>query len=389
MGLWLDDQALAGLPVEGAAWGAVVAAAESLSAGARPALANQDEKVGELTLAAALRFARTGHLASGEKALAVLERVPGTEDGGRTLALGRNLCSYVLAADLMRYRDPGFVGWLAGVRGEKLDGMSLVECQERRGNNWGTAATASLVAANLYLDDRVALDRAVRVFRGWLGDRSQYAGHDWGDLSWQADPAAPVGVNPKGSRRDGIDVDGCLPDDQRRTGGLTASPPAGNYVRAAISHQFVAATLLWNAGYPSFAWSEQALRRAVSFFRVRCGGSFSGDDGWVPPLTEWAYEGLDAGAGDPASVGKLMAWCAWTHGGRSRAGAPDPPPPPPPPPDPDPDPDPPPVDPCEPVRLALGVAVAQRDAAEASLADVRRQLDSANARISNARAALG
>lgn len=363
--IWLTDAELAALPVEGAAWAAVKAAADGLSGVGD--LDNQDEKVGERTLAAALVARRLDSSSHADRAARVLDTVPGSENGGRTLALGRNLCAYVVAADLVGYRDPGFVDWLAAVRREPLSGDTLVSTHERRANNWGTACGASRVAAALFLEDDVDLARAVSVFRGWLGDRSAYAGFKFGDTSWQADPAAPVGINAKGSTRNGIDVDGCLPDDQRRTGGLTADPPAGNYVRAAISHSFVSAALLWNAGIDVFSASDEALRRAVRFFTARAGGSFSGDDGWVPPLIEWAYPGIVAGRGDPASVGKTMAWCAWTHGGRSRAGGPEPPPPPPPPPPPGPT-------PLEQAR-ALGLAISTAPTLAAAKSDAQRVLD--------------
>lgn len=391
MGIWISDERLMGLPTTGAAWDAVVAGSEALALTTRADLDNQDEKIGEDLMAAALRYRRTGHVASKEAGVAVLATAPESENGGRTLALGRNLASYIIAADLLEYRPDTFVAWARGVRRETLDGMTLIECQEKRGNNWGTAATASLIAVDLYLGDTTDLARAVRVFRGWLGDRSQYSGHDWGDLKWQANPAAPVGINPKGSQLGGYSVDGCLPDDQRREAGTYAAPPAVNYVRAAITHQYVSATLLWQAGYSdAFDWSDQALRRAVLFFRDRCGGTFSGDDAWCIPLIEWAYPGLEVGADVPGSLGKGFAWAAWTHGNWERTSA-EPPPPPPPPPDPDPDP----VDPCASVKAELADArgeiaalSATLAAAEGERAEAEAALAVANAKIARARAEL-
>ena len=116
----------------------------------------------------------------------------GTEKGGRTLALGRNLVSYVIAADLIdlkRYdagSDQQFRSWLAAVRKETLDGKTLISTHEVRPNNWGTHAGASRVAADRYLGDKADLARAAQVFKGWLGDRSAYAGFKYGELAWQA-----------------------------------------------------------------------------------------------------------------------------------------------------------------------------------------------------------
>lgn len=391
MSIWLSGEELAALPTSGPGWQAVKAAADGLSG--RADVANQDERQGEQCLAAALAGARLGNSAYLEKAAAVLASAPGTERGGRTLALGRNLCAYVVAADVAGYHEQSFVDWVDGVRTVPLDGGTLISTHERRANNWGTACGASRIAADLYLGDEDDLERAVAVFRGWLGDRSSYSGFKFGDLAWQADPKAPVGVNPAGSVKNGHPVGGCLPDDQRRGGGFKWPPPAENYVRAAISHSYVSATLLWQAGIDVFSASDGALRRAVEWFTGPCGGSFGGDDGWATSLIEWAYPGLKAGLTQPASVGKTMAWCAWTHGGRSRTGAPPPPPPPDPDPDPDPDPGPDPdpdpdpdpgpgPDPCAQVRAQLA-------AREQELAAALARIDSLNAKISNARAALG
>ena len=107
------------------------------------------------------------------------------------LALGRELLAYVIAADLVKLPadlDPAFRSWLDAVRREDLDGRTLVSTHEDRPNNWGTHAGASRIAVALYLGDRADLERAARVFRGWLGDRTSYASFRFGDLSWQADP---------------------------------------------------------------------------------------------------------------------------------------------------------------------------------------------------------
>lgn len=326
MGLWLTEQEILALPASGPAWDAVKAAADSLSGTAD--VDNQDEKQGEKCLAAALVGRRLNSDAHAEKARKLLASAPESENGGRTLALGRNLAAYVIAADTIAYRAPAFVDWLAKVRTETLDGMTLISTHEKRANNWGTAAGASRIAAALYLGDDTDLAKATKVLKGWLGDRAEYAGFKYGGTEWQADPAKPVGINAKGAARNGINIDGCLPDDQRRTGGLTANPPAGNYVRAAISHSYVSATLLWNHGIDVFSVSDEALRRAVVFFTQRAKGKFDSDDGWAISLIEWAYPGLEAGADAPGSVGKTMAWTAWTHGDSTRGGAPEPPPPP-------------------------------------------------------------
>lgn len=268
---------------------------------ATPNIRDQDSTADVVTLAKALVCARTG--ARCAEVAAILSGVPETENGGRTLALGRGLGAYVLAADLVSYRDPVFVAWVRAVRTETLSGMTLISTQESRPNNWGTHAGASRIAADLYLGDAADLARAVTVFRGWLGDRTLYAGFSYGDLSWQADPSRPVGVNPVGSVKLGHSIDGVLPDDQRRGGGFTWPPPCENYVWEALQGATLAQRLLANAGYPSAAWSDAALTRAVNWLDAN-GCRATGDDDWVP----WM---LGRGTITPTNPGKGFGFADW------------------------------------------------------------------------------
>ena len=96
---------------------------------------------------------------------------------------------------MLDFHDPAFESWIRGVRTESFGGRTLISTHEVRPNNWGTHAGASRLAVALYLGDSAELDRCVEVFRGWLGDRASYASFEWGDLSWQLDASAPVGVN--------------------------------------------------------------------------------------------------------------------------------------------------------------------------------------------------
>ena len=150
------------------------------------------------------------------------------------------------------------------------------------------------------------------MFRGWLGDRSQYSGFKFGDMSWQADPANPVGIDKKGALIQGKNVDGVVPDDQRRSGGFVWPPPKENYVWAALGSAFVEAELLYRAGYPDvYAWSDSALLRAITWLNTVDGFPAQGDDGWVPWLANAAY-----GTAYPAPArtsGKAMGWTDWTH----------------------------------------------------------------------------
>jgi hypothetical protein len=169
-GLWLSRDELADLPMRGPAWEALLDDADSKLGTAR--IAKQNSKHDVRTLAAALVFARTGDEAYREKSVEGIAEAIGTEEGGRTLALGRNLPGYVIAADLLGLAehnpelDREFRDWLTDVRTAELDGRTLVSTHEDRPNNWGTHAGAARVAASAYLDDDEDVASAASVFKG-------------------------------------------------------------------------------------------------------------------------------------------------------------------------------------------------------------------------------
>lgn len=320
-GLWRSRAELASLPTSGAAWEWLKSVAdEPLS---EAAIANQNSDHDTHTLAAALVYARTGQELYRAKARDGIAGAIGTERGGRTLALGRNLPAYVIAADLVALRsydpplDGRFRAWLRAVRTQPLDGRTLIETHEKRPNNWGTHAGAARVAASAYLGDRADLERAAQVFKGWLGDRTAYAGFKFGDLSWQCNPAKPVAINPVGCTRGGAKLDGVLPDDQRRAGGFTWPPQQENYTWGALAGATLQAELLSRQGYDAWEWEDQALRRAVQWLYVHNSFPPTGDDTWIPWVVNGAY-GTRFRA-TLARTGKNMGFTDWTHSGAHQA----------------------------------------------------------------------
>ena len=210
-------------------------------------------------------------------------RFAGPRPAPGALALGRELAAYVLAADLVGYRDPSFMSWAASMRTYPTTGgpPNLIACHEERPNNWGTHCGASRIAIDLYIGDSGDLARAWAVFRGWVGDRSSYAGFDFGDLSWQSTAGAPVGVNPAGATLAGHNVDGVLPDDQRRSGGFSWPPACENYVWEALQGASLQAELLTRGGYPAWTQGSSALRRALTWLYSQANCPASGDDTWI------------------------------------------------------------------------------------------------------------
>ncbi|MEM7203886.1 MAG: alginate lyase family protein [Planctomycetota bacterium] len=314
--LLASDWRISQLADSGPAWDNVFAAAQNDTS--NPNISNQDDNVDVDTLAKALVYRRTGDQRYRQEVIDTCMAAMGTELGGRTLALGRNLLSYVLAADLVGLpsaEDQRFRTWLRSLLDLPLSGRTLRSTHEDRPNNWGTHAGASRIAVALYLGDQSELDAAALVLRGFLGDRDAYSDFKYGDLSWQADPRAPVGINPPESQLLGRDVDGVIPDDQRRGGSFDWKPPKENYVYECLQGAILQAHLLYRRGYDAWNWEDQALRRAYRWLHTphfTSGGSYpaQGDDQWQPWLVNFFY-GAQLPAQTPARHGKNVGWTDW------------------------------------------------------------------------------
>lgn len=318
-GIWRTPAELQQLPMSGSAWQKLKSAADKSVGSVN--VSDQNSQHDTSTLAIALVYARTGTASYRSKAADAIMSAIGTEKGGRTLALGRNLVSYVIAADLIDLqgydaaKDAKFRDWLKTTRTETLDGKTLISTHEVRPNNWGTHAGASRVAVDVYLGDKADLDRAATVFKGWVGDYTAYHGFKYGDTSWQADPSHPVGINA-GTSKSGFNLDGILPDDMRRGGSFKVPPAPTNYVREGLQGAIVQAELLHRAGYDSYNWSNKAILRAyqsINYLASKYSSSWAitGDDTWQPWIVNKAYGAKMSTTA--ASVGKNMAWTDWTH----------------------------------------------------------------------------
>jgi hypothetical protein len=325
-GIWVSPEELQALPTSGPAWGQLDGFADAPAGTAD--ISDQDNEHDVHVLAAAMVSARTGSDRLRGKAAEGIMDVIGTEDGGRSLALARGLLPYVVAADLIDLeqldpqRDRRFRDWLRGVRNEMLEPESrptLVTTHERAANNWGTHAGASRIAAAVYLGDRKDLERAAAVFKGFLGDRQAFKGFNYeDDLSWQSDPARPVGVVPAGERKAGVRLDGALPEDMRRGCPFRREPCATRYPWEAMQGIAAQAELLSRQGYDAWEWEDQAVRRAAEYlFELN---ERSPNEDWAAPAgNQWIPWLLNAryGAGFPtqlpAQPGKGMGFADWTH----------------------------------------------------------------------------
>ena len=327
-GIWISRDEIKALPMSGTAWNALKKQADQPAG--TPLLSNQDQNNNVYILAKALVYVRTGVSSYRDSVVKACMAAIGTEAGGRTLALGRELEAYVVAADLVGLDaadDLRFRTWLRVTLTEVLSGNTLQSTHESRPNNWGTHCGDSRAAVAVYLGDSLELARCAKVFKGWLGDRSSYAGFTYGDLSWQFDPNHPVGINPPGATKNAESIDGVMPDDMRRGCAFQFPPCYTNYPWGALQGAVAQAEILSRQGYDTWSWSNQALRRAVQFLynlslRYPDGGWWaSGDDQWIPWIINHRY-GTHFPAVTPAQPGKNTGWTDWTHAGTAVA-APD------------------------------------------------------------------
>lgn len=282
--IFIDRSEALTLPTSGAAWRNLLDwAGESA---ANPDISDQNDQTDAVVMAKALVYARTGQSQYRDDVVKAVMDAMGTERGSGILAVARNLAAYVIAADIVGLDDADdaeFRAWLKDVRFRVFDGsgpdLSLVTCHEERPNNFGTHCGTSRLAAALYLGDEDEVQRAATVFRGWLGDRSAYAGFNFGsDLSWHCDPTRPVGINPSNCSKDGRPVGGVLPDDQRRAGSYSWPPPKENYVWEALQGAVAQAYILERHGYDAFSWSDEALLRAVRWLYMDADFRAGNDD---------------------------------------------------------------------------------------------------------------
>lgn len=314
-GIWISPNELQAISVTGPAWRNLKAEADQKAES--PDLADQNDRDNVRVLAKALIYARARQEVYRQEVIAACLSIAGTEDSATTLALGRELIAYVIAADLVRLPkadDQSFRAWLRSVRHKTLkNGRTLVSTHEDRPNNWGTHAGASRVAIAVYLRDKPEIAKCARILKGWLGDRRAYSGFKYGnDLSWQAMPQSPIGINPRNATKQGHSIDGVLADDQRRGGSFAWPPSKENYVYEGLQGALAQAVILHRVGYDVWNWEDKALLRAFEWLHTQAKFPAVGDDTWQPHIINHYYK-ANFPAPIPTRPGKNVGWTDWTH----------------------------------------------------------------------------
>jgi hypothetical protein len=331
-GLWSSEAELKKNPVSGPAWDAVKSAADVDFS--KPVISNNNSNDDVNCLAASIVFARTGDQLYKERVIAALEYLvsrgnPGFDSNG-ILTWCRNTGAYALAADLTGYRTPQFEKWLRNMvetyRDSSNHNNTIEEIFYRRANNWGTQAFGTLCAVYGYLRDSAKL---VKIRNYWIQMvTGPNPGATYGsDISWQADQNDLRLINPKGSVKNGLNIDGIMPDDMRRNGPFSNPPPKsvtsyhwealqGIISGARILGRYDPALSIWETG-------DKAILRAVKILETDWRRDFNnngsnwaaiGDDSWMLPFIDAAY-GTDfsKNAFDPQDIWKHGKNAGWPY----------------------------------------------------------------------------
>lgn len=316
--LWLSPAEISALPSSGTAFDRLETAA--LSDWGSPDLSSNDETHDTLTLSGAIYAAKTGDGAMLTKTRNALDAA--RSSGLNTvLELARGLQAYVIAADLIGYRESAFTAQVATWIDQTLNGHStansLRETAQRSANNWGNHSRASLAAAGLYLNNQSMIDDAVQGHQEFIGTYSGGSAEMiFTDTDWHFDDGDKAGVNRANA---GI-FSGTTPEDWRRD--LTFDPTTASvlsdlngvvatYLWEAIQGFITCTVLLQRAGSVSYSDGDSALQRSLDVL-VNTAHPAEGDDRWIIPLannvlgTSYSVTGIQDGKG--------MGWTDYTHG---------------------------------------------------------------------------
>ena len=309
VGIWTSPEELLGKPTSGPAWDAVLSGARQNVS--HPDLADQDDHTGVYVLAKAIVYTRAPDQFSSyrNEAIASIETlVAKGHPGGRTLAWGRNIGAYVMAADLLGYRSTAFDTYLRHLvtdwKGTQLN-RNLHEMFEYMPNNWGTLASGSVIAIYRYLGDAMNLDRVHAHWVRLLGGPTPDVSMSWGsDMSWHADENHPLMINPAGATKncpgsagdslwlgDGrVLIDGLLTAEMRRGGSCKAEPAKTGYAWEGLQGIIVAARAFERAGKPAWKVADSAIYRAAFMLQETLAWkATSNNDGWLLIFLDDAY----------------------------------------------------------------------------------------------------
>lgn len=283
-----------------------------------PDLSDQDDQDNIRVLAKALVYARTGSIKYKNEVTQAIKHVI-KSPLGTTLALGRELAAYVISADLIGLDSDlelQFKSFIKNVIEIELQGRAGIKTLQlsaiRDPSNWGCHARASVTTVALYTNQNDLLNIMASRFHDWLGRSG--SGFIFKNKSWQCDENEPKGINSVGCIRLGRNLDGVLPDDQRRAGIFDPSIPfpKENYVWECLQGSLVTGHLLYRAGFTEvFNYEDQALKRALDWLHEEADFPATGDDQFLSHIANFYYQDRNYPAVTAARPGKNLGYTDW------------------------------------------------------------------------------
>lgn len=301
--MWTSQAELSLIPMSGTSWVELLDCADNDTTS--PDIADQNDNTNAYVLAAAIASVRYDAAGDVPNATFYYNKVVNTintvvtngHPGGRTLAWGREIGAYVLAADLIGYSDPAFDTYLDNISdvwlGDALN-ITLRQMFERRPNNWGSMGFGALAAIYCYRNKTTDL-QAIRDYYVQGIEGPSPSGYSYGELSWQADSNNPVIINPCNSSISGMDVSGIIPDDMRRGDSFAEPPVHTEYPWEHLQGTIMAARILERHGMSIWCAGDMAIYRAVEALQVRLANTYdtqwraAGDDLWMLPFIDEVY----------------------------------------------------------------------------------------------------
>lgn len=331
-GIWISPEELAALPINTPEWQQLLTSAESDIGSAD--ISNQDSKHDVKTLGVALAAARTGRADLRTKAVNAVVSAINTEDDGRWLAAGRNLGSYIIAADLLNLRktsDPNSDGskvdaWLNSLWTKRLThNNDATKTQLFKETAWSSGSNASAqegfayAALAVYTGNKTELDWSWTAYRRYIGDRTSSHTVTSNADDWQYIPSDPVGIMDAGAVKGGCRMDGAIGNDMSRgSETYSCTPVYTQYPWTGIDGSVAAALVLERAGYPAFESQQKAIKRAFDYLwelrtntgEVRWFDGTKGVESIYVVNKQYNSNYLITGT---SGNGRVVDWTNWTH----------------------------------------------------------------------------
>ncbi len=333
-GIWVSQSEIMSRPTTGAAWQSILS--DAAGAWGTASVSNQDSDHDQYVLAGALVCARTGQYC--DKTRQGLLSAIGTEEGARWLAVGRNMLGYTIAADVMRNSGnlagadlTNISNWLASFLTKTLannnSGVQEVLMPFKSGSNADAQSGAVYAAIAAYTGNSEKLEYVWNRFRLYSCDKTgnpeQVIDVNTGFSSgWSFATAynEACAVNPIGTTKDGVRIDGAIINDMRRGGSFKFPPEYTSYPWVGLEGYVPTALILQRAGYPAFSVKDNAVLRTHEYLCYLKNNTTT--DWWDPARAAeikhlvkvvYGFDNPGCSISYPVGKGRTVGYADWTH----------------------------------------------------------------------------